>query len=79
MNEITIDEKLRILSAVKKSWGERVTTVFVRQGKFALDDRARAAFPQADQAIERIADLIEIEPDALTRRPTPSLTGEVQR
>ena len=76
---VLIDDKLRILSAVKKSWGERVTTVFVRQGKFALDDRARAAFPQADQAIERIADLIEIEPDALTRRTTPSLTGEVQR
>ena len=76
---VLIDDKLRILSAVKESWGERVTTVFVRQGKFALDQVARGRFPPADHTIERIADLIEIEPDALAGRATLSSNGEVQR
>ncbi|HSR11741.1 MAG TPA: HAD family hydrolase, partial [Thermodesulfobacteriota bacterium] len=34
---ILADDKLRILAAVKKIWGDRVTTVFVRQGHYALD------------------------------------------
>jgi FMN phosphatase YigB (HAD superfamily) len=67
---VLIDDKLRILSAVKESWGERVTTVFVRQGKFALDEMACARFPPADNAIKRIADLIEIDPDSFAGRAT---------
>jgi hypothetical protein len=34
-----VDDKLRILAATKKAWGERVTTVFPQQGKFANDQR----------------------------------------
>lgn len=52
-----IDDKIRILSAVKQSWGRRVTTVFVRQGHYALDPKTIAAYPSADQSIERIGDL----------------------
>ena len=54
---ILIDDKLRILTAVKKTWGERVTTVFVRQGSYAYDPAAIGALPPADVTIERIADL----------------------
>src|SRR6185369_7082779 len=57
---ILVDDKLRILTAVKKTWNERVTTVFVRQGHYALDEKAISAYPRADLTIERIGDLIEL-------------------
>ena len=43
-----IDDKLRILAAVKKIWGDRVTTVFPRQGHYANDLKTLAAYPPAD-------------------------------
>jgi len=62
---VLVDDKIRILSAVKKIWGERVTTVFVRQGKFALDRKIIGAFPPADLSVDRIADLLDIDLAAL--------------
>jgi FMN phosphatase YigB (HAD superfamily) len=59
---VIVDDKLRILAAVKDVWRTRVTTVFVRQGAYAHDAKAVAAFPPADVAIERIADLLTWEP-----------------
>jgi FMN phosphatase YigB (HAD superfamily) len=55
---VLVDDKPRILMAVKQSWGELVTTVFVRQGGYAHDPKAIAAFPGADVTIESIADLL---------------------
>ncbi len=55
---VVIDDKLRILAAMKKTWGERVTTVFPRQGKFAHDPRVLGAFPVPDVTIERVGDLL---------------------
>jgi len=55
---VVVDDKLRILTAIKKSWGERVTTVFPRQGTYAHDQNVISAFPGADVTIERIADLL---------------------
>ena len=57
---VLVDDKLRILTAVKKTWNERVTTVFVRQGHYALDEKAISVYPRADLTIERIGDLIEL-------------------
>jgi hypothetical protein len=54
---VLIDDKLRILSAVKKIWGSRVTTVFVRQGHYARDERTLSQFPPADISLERIGEL----------------------
>jgi|SRR5580704_7030039 FMN phosphatase YigB (HAD superfamily) len=54
---VLIDDKLRILSAVKKQWHERVTTVFPRQGHYATDPKHTADYPPADVTIERIGDL----------------------
>ena len=34
---VMIDDKLRILDAIKRAWGDRVTTVFPRQGRYAMD------------------------------------------
>jgi len=55
---VLIDDKLRILAAVKKIWGARVTTVFPRQGHYALDPKALSAYPPADITVERIGDLV---------------------
>jgi FMN phosphatase YigB (HAD superfamily) len=62
---VLVDDKLRILTAVKQFWGERVTTVFVRQGSFAHDPKVIGAFPPADVTIERIGDLPDCDLPAL--------------
>lgn len=58
---VLIDDKLRILSAFKAAWGDGVTTVFPRQGAFANDAAAVAAYPPADLTVERIGDLLTID------------------
>ncbi|MGE5213101.1 MAG: HAD family hydrolase [Nitrospirota bacterium] len=55
---VLVDDKLRILAAVKKFWGSRVTTVFVRQGHYASDPKILASYPPADISIDRIKDLL---------------------
>ena len=61
---VLIDDKIRILAEVKKIWGSRVTTVFPRQGHYALDPKIVAAYPPADIAIDRIGDLLKYDRDA---------------
>ncbi len=56
---VLVDDKLRILAAVKKVWGARVTTVFPRQGHYATDPKALEGHPPADVTIERIGELLE--------------------
>jgi FMN phosphatase YigB (HAD superfamily) len=58
---VLIDDKLRILAAVKKIWRSRVTTVFVRQGHYALDPKIVNQYPPADVTIERIGDLQHVQ------------------
>jgi FMN phosphatase YigB (HAD superfamily) len=58
---VMVDDKLRILAAIKKVWGRQVTTVFVRQGHYALDPKILAAYPPADVSIDRIGDLLAYE------------------
>jgi FMN phosphatase YigB (HAD superfamily) len=56
---VMIDDKIRILSALKSAWGARVTTVLPRQGHYAHDAVAMASFPPADRTVEHIADLLQ--------------------
>jgi FMN phosphatase YigB (HAD superfamily) len=63
---VLIDDKLRILDAVKKAWGRRVTTVFPRQGHYAHDPQIIASYPPADITIDCIADLAQHDLAALT-------------
>jgi phosphoglycolate phosphatase-like HAD superfamily hydrolase len=61
---VLVDDKVRILAAVKQRWGNRLTTVFPRQGHYAhAPDVAR--YPAPDVAIDRIADLTNYEMPAL--------------
>src|SRR5208283_883553 len=58
---VMVDDKLRILVAIKKLWGSRVTTVFVRQGHYARDPKMLASCPPADVSVERIGDLLDCQ------------------
>ena len=58
---IMVDDKLRILAAMKRSWGARLTTVFPRQGHYALDQRNVDAYPRAQITIEQIGDLLQYD------------------
>ena len=66
---VLVDDKLRILAAVKRFWEERVTTVFVRQGSYAFDPQIVGASPPADFTIERIGDLLSFDPPRLWATP----------
>ena len=62
---VMIDDKLRILEAIKKAWGENVTTVFPRQGHYATDPKVLKEYPPADISIERIGALLEYDLSAI--------------
>ena len=55
-----IDDKLRILAAIKAVWGDRVTTVFVRQGHYAHDPSQVSAYPPADLTVDTVGDLLKL-------------------
>ena len=67
---VLVDDKLRILTAVKKIWGDRVTTVFPRQGHYALDEELVGSFPPADRTINRIGELVDLDFRALAEGGT---------
>lgn len=58
---VLVDDKLRILNAVKRFWRERVTTVLPRQGQYAHDAKVLAALPPPNLTIERIGDLLDYD------------------
>jgi hypothetical protein len=62
---VMVDDKLHILTAMKKIWGERLTTVWPRQGHYALNPKTLAAYPPADLTIEGIGDLVNHDLTAL--------------
>jgi len=72
---VLVDDKLRILTAVKRIWGARVTTVFVRQGHYAHDPAILAEFPPADLTIDAIGDLLSLDSHALLEVPASSTIG----
>lgn len=58
---VLVEDKLRLLTAIKKIWDQRVTTVFVRQGHYALDPKNLADYPAADISLDRIGDLLQVD------------------
>jgi FMN phosphatase YigB (HAD superfamily) len=69
---VLVDDKLRILDAIKKIWGERVTTVLPLQGQYAHDAKVLGALPPADVTIERIGDLLDYDLARLPAAAKPS-------
>jgi hypothetical protein len=68
---VLIDDKLRILDAVKKAWGERVTTVFPKQGHYARDPQTLATYPPADIELAKIGDLLTCDRSAFLPKGQP--------
>ena len=67
---VLVDDKLRILAAVKEFWGSRVTTVFVRQGHYASDPKILATYRPPDISIGSIGDLLRYQlPELLKSKP----------
>lgn len=60
LHYVMVDDKLRILAAMKEGWGARLTTVWVVQGHYAHDPKATAGHPAPDIRLERIADLARV-------------------
>ena len=58
---VFVDDKPRLLAAVKQAWGNRVITVFARQGHYAHDPVALKTFGPSDVSIQRISDLLEFK------------------
>jgi haloacid dehalogenase-like hydrolase len=58
---VLIDDKLRILSVAKKIWGDRVTTIFPKQGHYALDPAVVKQYPPADVELAAIGDLVKFD------------------
>jgi FMN phosphatase YigB (HAD superfamily) len=56
---VLVDDKIRILTACKQVWGDRLTTVFVKQGQFARDLKAIAECPTPDMTVDHIGDLLD--------------------
>jgi FMN phosphatase YigB (HAD superfamily) len=62
---VMVDDKLRILQAMKNAWEMRLTSVFVRQGHYALDPELNAGVRPADLTVETIASLLNIPSEKL--------------
>jgi len=58
---VMFDDKVRILHALKKAWGNRVTTVFPRQGHYASDPKETAKYPAPDVTVDRISQLLDYD------------------
>jgi FMN phosphatase YigB (HAD superfamily) len=64
---VMVDDKLRLLSAIKDIWKERVTTVFVKQGHYANDPATKDRYPPADIHLDRIGDLLNYKQEAFLK------------
>jgi FMN phosphatase YigB (HAD superfamily) len=76
---VLVDDKPRILTAVKRVWERRVTTVFPRQGHYAHDARAVAANPAPDVTVERIGDLLGHDLTVLLAAASPATDPTTMR
>jgi FMN phosphatase YigB (HAD superfamily) len=74
---VMVDDKLRILTAIKRIWGRRVTTIFVRQGHYAMDPKILASCPAADLSIGRIGELLSYDLQNLVPRAARVARGSI--
>lgn len=67
-HHVIVEDKLRVLDALKQHWRERLTTVFVRQGHYAHDPDEIAKYPPAEISLESIGELIRCSADDFVQR-----------
>ena len=65
---VMVDDKLRLLAAIKKIWGKRVTTVYVKQGHYAEDPGVLDRYPSADIHLDSIGNLLDYNQAAFLKR-----------
>jgi hypothetical protein len=58
---VMVDDKLRILTAMKGNWHDQLTTVFPLQGHYALDPKIIAEYPIPDITVDRIDVLLQYD------------------
>ena len=73
---VMVDDKPRLLAVIKRAMGERVTTIFVRQGHYAAETAASDVDPPPDRVIDRIGDLAT---DFAMHLPTASRDGAAEK
>ena len=73
---VMVDDKLRLLTAIKETWRDRVTTVFPRQGHYAHDPEVLSTYPAADLTVEGIGELVTCDFPALPGARTTSPPAE---
>ncbi|MCL5286327.1 MAG: HAD family hydrolase [Nitrospirae bacterium] len=62
---VLVDDKIRILTAFKAVWQDRVTTILPRQGHYAEDRALMASCPPPDLSVGHIADILDLDFDTL--------------
>ena len=60
-------DKPRLLAKMKAVMGDKLTTIFVRQGHYALEADMSTIEPKPDVTIERIGDLLALDRTAFTK------------
>jgi hypothetical protein len=71
-----IEDKLRVLDGMQRSWRDRLTTVCVRQGHYANDPAARKEYPPAQIELAGIGDLRGLAIDDFLSPPEPATATE---
>ena len=80
LHYVLVDDKPRILAAVKEAWGTRVTTVLPRQGQYAHDPNALVSFATPDVTVDRIGELLDYDLGRLAcGGPTTRSCAEVKK
>jgi hypothetical protein len=72
---VMVDDKPRLLAAMKRQLGEKLTTVFVRQGHYAAESAASTIEPAPDASVERIGDLLDCDLSKLSDGGMPRIAA----
>lgn len=64
---VLVDDKVRILAAIKKHWGKRVTTIFPRQGHYAHDEKLVSQYTRPDITLDRIGEFTRYTLDEMVK------------
>ena len=76
---VLVDDKIRILTVIKRVWGKHVSTMFSRPDHYALDHELVSAYPLADYTIDRIGKLVNLNFQALTNWGASAYVGDFAR